>query len=154
MVLLVQFSQLKNLYIPKDREDRPIECTKIGYSLMSDKSIKIQQFPTTISKVPSELPKHITNLNNAFDENENEIIKGIESWNTENVVDMQQMFSEARKFNQNLSRWNVSKISKSITFNSEIYSGWHDFNKGSDKEFAGNKIPDLQEINFQDFLNN
>ncbi|WP_050517668.1 BspA family leucine-rich repeat surface protein [Mycoplasma sp. HU2014] len=90
---------------------------------MSDKSIKIQQFPTTVSKVLSELPKHITNLNNAFDENENEITKGIESWNKENVVDMQQMFFEARKFNQNLSRWNVLKISKSITFNSKTYSG-------------------------------
>ncbi|EOA07301.1 Hypothetical protein, predicted transmembrane protein, DUF285 family [Mycoplasma yeatsii 13926] len=114
-----------------DEQGNAIECTKIGYSLMSDKSIKIQQFPVTVSKVPSELPKHITNLNNAFDENINEIIKGIESWNTSNIRNMSYMFQNASNFNQDIGGWNTSNVtdmsymfSQSSNFNKNI-SSWN-----------------------------
>jgi len=42
------------------------ECLEIGYYETTDEVIKISQMPTTIKKVPTELPREITSLEDAF----------------------------------------------------------------------------------------
>ncbi|WP_133152565.1 BspA family leucine-rich repeat surface protein, partial [Vibrio sp. 10N.261.52.A1] len=37
-------------------------------------------------------------------------------WDTSNVVNMYRMFDEAKAFNQDLSNWNVSKVSNHTSF--------------------------------------
>ena len=49
----------------------------------------------------------------------------IDSWNTSNVIDMHQMFQNAKKFNQSIGNWNTSKV----TDMSEMFSFAVDFNQ-------------------------
>ncbi|PTD31821.1 BspA family leucine-rich repeat surface protein [Mycoplasma leachii] len=86
------------------------ECLEIGYFKNEQDEIQIEQFLPTTKKVPKVLPKQITSLSGAFDENLNAEIDGIQHWNTSNVTDMSHMFSEAIKFNENLSNWNTSNV--------------------------------------------
>ncbi|CBV67602.1 BspA family leucine-rich repeat surface protein [Mycoplasma leachii] len=86
------------------------ECLEIGYFRNYKGEIQIEKFPETVKKVPKVLPKQITSLSGAFDENLNAEIDGIQHWNTSNVTDMSHMFSEAIKFNENLSNWNTSNV--------------------------------------------
>ncbi|MBY7704488.1 hypothetical protein JIY74_30155 [Vibrio harveyi] len=69
---------IQNSEFRDDEQGNPIECTKIGYKLWSDKSIQIEQFPETVKKVPDVLPKEITSLFFAFINNKNTKIDGIQ----------------------------------------------------------------------------
>ncbi|AGJ90707.1 BspA family leucine-rich repeat surface protein [Mycoplasma putrefaciens] len=86
------------------------ECLEIGYFTNDDGEVQIKPFLETTSKVPRVLPHFITNLSNAFQLNQNKKIEGIEDWNTSNVTNMCFMFAGAKKFSQNLSKWNVKKV--------------------------------------------
>ncbi|UZK63964.1 DUF285 domain-containing protein [Mycoplasma mycoides subsp. capri] len=87
------------------------ECLEIGYQAnFDDGHIQILKFPPTIKKVPNSLPKQITSLKNAFKDNLNENIDGIENWDTSNVEDMECMFYGATSFNQDISNWDTSKV--------------------------------------------
>ncbi|WP_434335222.1 BspA family leucine-rich repeat surface protein [Mycoplasma leachii] len=87
------------------------ECLQIGYVLdQKTNKIQIDQFPETIKKVPSVLPKEITSLKAAFADNKNITIDGIQYWDTSNVTDMEYMFYEAKNFNQPIDNWNTSNV--------------------------------------------
>ncbi|MBY7705171.1 hypothetical protein JIY74_34080 [Vibrio harveyi] len=54
------------------------ECLEIGYFTNNKGEVQIEQFPVTVKKVPSELPKFITSLEGAFMDNKNTEIEGIQ----------------------------------------------------------------------------
>ncbi|QQY78412.1 DUF285 domain-containing protein [Mycoplasma mycoides subsp. capri] len=101
------------------------KCLEIGYFVNSKSEIQIQHMPITIRKVPSVLPKEITSLKEAFKDNENKFIDGIQYWNTSNVTDMSYMFYGAEKFNQDISKWNTSNV-ENMSF---MFSGCRCFNQ-------------------------
>ncbi|KNG79347.1 BspA family leucine-rich repeat surface protein [Mycoplasma sp. HU2014] len=103
------FTIQKSEYI-NDEQGKPVECIKIGFSLMNDKSIQIEQFPETVSKVPPVLPKEITSLVLAFKNNINTEIDGIQHWNTSNIMSTTSMFENAENFNQPIGNWNTTNI--------------------------------------------
>ncbi|AOQ22019.1 BspA family leucine-rich repeat surface protein [Mycoplasma capricolum subsp. capripneumoniae] len=86
------------------------ECLEIGYFTNEKDEIQIESFKPTTKKVPSVLPKKITSLKNAFKNNINITISGIEHWDTSNVTNMAGMFFGATSFNQDISKWDVSKV--------------------------------------------
>ncbi|QVK09447.1 BspA family leucine-rich repeat surface protein [Mycoplasma mycoides] len=86
------------------------ECLKIGYFKTVTGEIQIEQFLPTTKKVPKVLPKQITSLRYAFENNINITISGIEHWDTSNVEDMSKMFFEAKNFNQSIGKWNTSNV--------------------------------------------
>ncbi|QVK06981.1 BspA family leucine-rich repeat surface protein [Mycoplasma mycoides] len=85
------------------------ECLEIGYFKNEDGQIQIEPFPETIKKVPKVLPKQITSLKNAFENNINITISGIEHWDVSNVTDTSYMFAFS-SFNQDISNWNTSNV--------------------------------------------
>ncbi|MBY7704478.1 hypothetical protein JIY74_30095 [Vibrio harveyi] len=54
------------------------KCFEIGYFTNNKGEVQIEQFPETVKKVPSELPKFITSLEGAFMDNKNTEIDGIQ----------------------------------------------------------------------------
>ncbi|WP_333781159.1 BspA family leucine-rich repeat surface protein [Mycoplasma capricolum] len=86
--------------------------------------IQIKQFLQTTKKVPSVLPKEITNLKTAFKDNENEFIEGIQDWDTSNVKNMRYMFKGATSFDQPIGNWDTSNV----TDMSAMFYGAKSFN--------------------------
>ncbi|ABC01671.1 BspA family leucine-rich repeat surface protein [Mycoplasma capricolum] len=105
-LLLDKKIEKKTLY---DKSDNTI-CTQIGYFTNDKGEIQIEQFLPTTKKVPSVLPKGITNLKSAFKDNEHESIDGIQYWDTSNATNMEYMFYEAKSFNQPIGNWDVSNV--------------------------------------------
>ncbi|ABC01191.1 BspA family leucine-rich repeat surface protein [Mycoplasma capricolum] len=87
--------------------------------------IQIKQFLQTTKKVPSVLPKEITNLKTAFKDNENEFIEGIQDWDTSNVKNMRYMFKGATSFDQPIGNWDTSNV----TDMSAMFYGAKSFNQ-------------------------
>nr|WP_080713629.1 BspA family leucine-rich repeat surface protein [Mycoplasma capricolum] len=110
------------------------KCLQIGYFTNDKGEIQIEQFLPTTKKVPSVLPKEITSLRRAFQGNQNEIIEGIQYWDTSNVENMSWMFKEATLFNQPIGNWNTSNVTNmnhmffcAYSFNQDI-SSWNTSN--------------------------
>ncbi|QVK02306.1 BspA family leucine-rich repeat surface protein [Mycoplasma mycoides subsp. capri] len=91
------------------------QLVKIGYFLTRDFEIQIEKIKPETNQVPDHLPKEITSLKLAFQQNINSKIKGIENWKTDNIKNMSEMFESAKNFNQDISNWNTSNV---IKFNS------------------------------------
>ena len=51
----------------------------------------------------------ITDMSNLFYESLRKDFEGIEKWDTSNVKDMHNMFSDAVYFNHNIEKWNVNQ---------------------------------------------
>ncbi|WP_028329286.1 BspA family leucine-rich repeat surface protein [Brachyspira alvinipulli] len=68
--------------------------------LLKDENIYLSDIDTSL----------ITDMSNIFHESLRKDFKGIEKWNTSNVKDMHNMFSDAVYFNHNIEKWNVSKV--------------------------------------------
>ncbi|RDU55877.1 BspA family leucine-rich repeat surface protein [Helicobacter sp. MIT 00-7814] len=68
--------------------------------LANDKEIKLDEIDTSL----------ITDMSGIFASSRRRSYKGIESWDTSNVEDMHNMFSNAYYFNRDISSWNVSKV--------------------------------------------
>ncbi|AJM72092.1 BspA family leucine-rich repeat surface protein [Mycoplasma yeatsii] len=105
VVHTIQYSK----YI-RDEQGNPIECTQLGYSLLSDKHIALHRMPETVKKVPKNLPKFISALILTFFHNKNETIEGIQYWNTRNITKMTAMFWRAHNFNQDISNWDTRNV--------------------------------------------
>ncbi|WP_434335945.1 BspA family leucine-rich repeat surface protein [Mycoplasma capricolum subsp. capricolum] len=71
---------------------------------------RLEEIPKHVKKVPKILPPVVTSLEGAFKNNENQIIDGIETWDTSRVKNMYQTFFKASKFNGDISKWNTSGV--------------------------------------------
>ncbi|UKS54338.1 BspA family leucine-rich repeat surface protein [Mycoplasma feriruminatoris] len=91
----------------------PNEILLLGFSKEkknNKEEYKLKEIPTNVNKVPKWIPTKVTSLEGAFKNNVNEIIDGIESWNTSNIKNMYQTFFGAKKFNTDISKWKTSKV--------------------------------------------
>ncbi|MEI0602609.1 BspA family leucine-rich repeat surface protein [Brachyspira alvinipulli] len=68
--------------------------------LVEDESIYLGDIDTSL----------ITDMSNLFHESLRKDFKGIEKWDTSNVKDMHNMFTDAVYFNHNIEKWNVYKV--------------------------------------------
>ena len=101
--------------IPKDKEELK--------KLVEDESVHLGDF---------EIPKHITDLSNLFEDSERKDFSGIEKWNVSHITDMNYMFAEAEYFTgKGIERWNVSNVTdmsymfyQAKNFNADI-SRWN-----------------------------
>ncbi|WP_434337557.1 BspA family leucine-rich repeat surface protein [Mycoplasma capricolum] len=101
------------------------KCLEIGYFTNKAGEIQIEQFLPTTKKVPSVLPKEITNLKSAFKDNENESIDGIQYWDTSKVTNMSSMFLHAYSFNQPIGNWDTSSVTDMFA----MFDGAENFNQ-------------------------
>ncbi|WP_331696619.1 BspA family leucine-rich repeat surface protein [Mycoplasmopsis agalactiae] len=101
------------------------ECIQIGYFKNQNGEIQISQFKEDVSRVPKELPKEITSLENAFVGATRIQIPGIESWDTSNIKNMKHVFLNAKGFNYDISDWDTSNV----TTMHGMFKGASNFNK-------------------------
>mgnify|MGYP004483035141 CR=1 FL=1 len=80
------------IYQPRNKEELK--------KLVDDESIYLGDIDTSL----------ITDMSSIFYESLRKDFKGIEKWDTSNVKDMHNMFSDAVYFNHNIEKWNVSKV--------------------------------------------
>ena len=74
-------------------------------------------------RVPDNLLPNITSMTEMFKECTN-IVSDITGWDTGNVLYASNMFNFASKFNQDLSKWNVSKIPSKPSGFDDYCSNW------------------------------
>ena len=104
-------------------------------------SITVESFSDRISEykynvpevgltVPTQLPSHVTNIDNMF-ENCTIFDQDISGWDTSRVTSMKGTFKGCSTFNQDISRWDVSKVTtmesafeECTSFNQDL-SGWN-----------------------------
>ena len=79
-------------YTPKTKDELK--------KLVTDESIYLGDIDTS----------NITDMSNLFNESERRDFRGIEKWDTSNVISMSAMFKMAENFNHNINSWNVSKV--------------------------------------------
>lgn len=79
---------------------------------------------SNLVKVPTTLPNTATNLNKMFYQAA-KFNQDISGWNTSNVTNMSQMFQQAANFNQDISSWNTSNV----TNMTEMFQGASKFNQ-------------------------
>ncbi|MDP4040359.1 BspA family leucine-rich repeat surface protein [Mycoplasma mycoides] len=106
----------------------PNEILLLGYTKETrgrKDSYKLNSIPSNINKVPKSLPTKITSLEAAFKDNVNEIIDGIESWDTSRITNMNRTFYDAKKFNGDISKWNTNNVEDMtyMFFNAESFKG-------------------------------
>ena len=87
--------------------------------LVEDESIYLGDIDTSL----------ITDMSNLFHESLRKDFKGIEKWDTSNVKDMHNMFTDAVYFNHNIEKWNVSKVENM----NGMFSQAKNFNQPLDK---------------------
>ncbi|WP_107682084.1 BspA family leucine-rich repeat surface protein, partial [Mycoplasma mycoides] len=127
------------------------QLVKIGYFLTRDFEIQIEKIKPETNQVPDHLPKEITSLKLAFQQNINSKIKGIENWKTDNIKNMSEMFEKAKNFNQDISNWNTSNV---IKFNS-IFNEAEQFNQNLSSWKTNNAINmDSMFVDAKNFNNN
>lgn len=104
-------------------------------------SITVESFSDRISEykynvpeigltVPTQLPSHVTNIDNMF-ENCTIFDQDISGWDTSRVTSMKETFKGCNGFNQDISAWDVSKVTtmesafaECTSFNQDI-SKWN-----------------------------
>ncbi len=97
------------------------EIVRIGY-YDDSKTIRVAQMPKTVTKVPTELPKEITNLHKMFLESK-EFNQDISSWDLSGVYNTSLMFYKAEKFNQDITNWNTENVTnmRSMFYGTKAY---------------------------------
>ncbi|WP_052491419.1 BspA family leucine-rich repeat surface protein [Mycoplasma yeatsii] len=122
------------------------KATKIGYFINTQGLFQIDRFLSSVKEVPDQLPDIINDLSRGFEFNSNETIKGIENWNTKNVIRMSNTFHDTYKFNQDISSWNtenvtdMSEMFRTSKFNQNI-GNWNTKNvKNMSNMFRGNEV--------------
>ncbi|WP_050517689.1 BspA family leucine-rich repeat surface protein [Mycoplasma sp. HU2014] len=121
------------------------KATKIGYFINPQGLFQIDRFSHSAKEVPDQLPDIINDLSRGFEFNSNESIKGIENWDTKNVIRMSNTFHDTYKFNQDISSWNTENVTdmswmfRSSVFNQPI-GNWNTKNvKNMSYMFSWNK---------------
>ncbi|MBT1419342.1 BspA family leucine-rich repeat surface protein [Mycoplasma bovis] len=110
-IITVPDGKFSNL---QDNEQNVI-ITQIGYSLKdkninNEKVIEIDNMPKNTKEVPKHLPLKISSLKFAFKDFKFEKVLNLDKWDVSNVELMNQMFYEAKEFNQNISKWNTRNV--------------------------------------------
>ncbi|WP_342257554.1 BspA family leucine-rich repeat surface protein [Spiroplasma endosymbiont of Nomada ruficornis] len=85
------------------------EVVQIGFYKNRQGEIQVARMPETIEKVPDKLPSEITSLSYMFTRAKS-FNQDLSKWNVSNVTDMSAMFGKNWEFNANISNWNVSKV--------------------------------------------
>ncbi|WP_434335371.1 BspA family leucine-rich repeat surface protein [Mycoplasma capricolum subsp. capricolum] len=93
------------------KKDDRTEITKIGFYKRHNK-ITIKQIPQYVKKVPKELPTQIESLYAAFANRfpHHEKVTGFEEWDTSKIKDMSYVFSNNHIFDGDLSKWNTENV--------------------------------------------
>ncbi|WP_434334637.1 BspA family leucine-rich repeat surface protein [Mycoplasma capricolum subsp. capricolum] len=137
-----------NKMTKKEHTIRGDVLTDIGY-YWDNGQVRIQQIPQTVKTISAQLPELITSLKGAFQTRVNDItwtvtwdtsrITNMNSmfynttwfnnpeilkWDTSNVTDMGEMFAYSKRFNLDLSSWNVLKVKnfKKMFYNAKEYN--------------------------------
>jgi surface protein len=69
-----------------------------------------------LTNVPDSLPSTVTNMQGMFNGATNFNDPDVKNWNVGNVFNMASMFNGASNFNQNLSGWDVNKVTTRTNF--------------------------------------
>ncbi|WP_339039860.1 BspA family leucine-rich repeat surface protein [Spiroplasma endosymbiont of Andrena trimmerana] len=85
------------------------EVVQIGFYKNRQGEIQVARMPETIEKVPDKLPSEITSLSYMFTRAKS-FNQDLSKWNVSNVTDMSSLFSATSVFNGNITNWNVSKV--------------------------------------------
>ncbi|WP_434328555.1 BspA family leucine-rich repeat surface protein [Mycoplasma capricolum subsp. capricolum] len=146
------------------RKPHKIEGDKlieIGYYWDSrDRQVRIERIPPNVKVIAAQLPPIITSLKGAFQTRTDDVIwhvpwdtkkitnmnsmfynntwfnsSSILEWDTSNVTDMGEMFGLTGSFNQDLSKWNVSKVKnfKKMFYEAKSYNNDNKPLKWNDK---------------------
>ncbi|WP_434329677.1 BspA family leucine-rich repeat surface protein [Mycoplasma capricolum subsp. capricolum] len=144
----------------------PNEILELGRTKVQNKKgfeWKLKQIPKYVTKVPNYLPKVITNLEKAFQFNENKEILGIDKWDVLNVKNMFQMFYGAKNFNMDISNWKTDNVENmdymfndAVSFNKNL-SKWNvkktpfpvNFAKNSGLQKDKSLLPEFKNKNSQ-----
>ncbi|MCE6061683.1 DUF285 domain-containing protein [Mycoplasmopsis agalactiae] len=90
--------------------------TKIGFHDYKG-NIRVPVMPKNVKQVPKELPSVVTSLEKTFKGLKSDKVLGIESWDTSNITNLSETFSDTENFNQDLSNWKTSNVTDmSVTF--------------------------------------
>ncbi len=126
-IITVPDGKFSNL---QDNEQNVI-ITQIGYSLKSkeysnnEKVIEIDNMPKNTKEVPKHLPLKISSLKFAFKDFKFEKVLNLDKWDVSNVALMNQMFYDAKEFNQDISKWNTKNVKNMLS----LFAGAEKFNQ-------------------------
>ncbi len=126
-IITVPDGKFSNL---QDNEQNVI-ITQIGYSLKSkeysnnEKVIEIDNMPKNTKEVPKHLPLKISSLKFAFKDFKFEKVLNLDKWDVSNVELMNQMFYDAKEFNQDISKWNTKNVKNMLS----LFAGAEKFNQ-------------------------
>ncbi|KEZ17659.1 Myrrcad domain-containing protein [Mycoplasma capricolum] len=137
------------------------KLTEIGYYWDSyDRQVRIERIPHNVKVIAAQLPSIITSLKGAFQTRTDSVVwqipwdtkritnmnsmfynniwfndASILDWDTSNVTDMGEMFGLTGSFNQDLSKWNVSKVKnfKKMFYGAKSYNNNNKPLKWNDK---------------------
>ncbi|WP_369024500.1 BspA family leucine-rich repeat surface protein [Mycoplasma capricolum] len=111
IIFLKQSTENKKKQSHKFKEKDNTEIIELGF-FERDGKITIQPIPWFVKKVPENLPTQIESLYNAFSyryEHHGEVT-GFEKWDTKNITDMSYVFFENHIVNSDLSSWKTNKV--------------------------------------------
>ncbi|WP_434328783.1 BspA family leucine-rich repeat surface protein [Mycoplasma capricolum subsp. capricolum] len=94
----------------KDNKTRT-EITDLGF-YKNGSTITLMQIPWHVTKVPSTLPKEVKSLRNAFANRfeHHKEVTGFETWDTSEIIDMSYTFYNNETINVDLSSWKTDKV--------------------------------------------
>ncbi|TKA59049.1 hypothetical protein MBOVa_4540 [Mycoplasmopsis bovis 8790] len=132
----VAIGKQSTIYLDKDKKQQETDAqdlsadekakdatkiVRIGY-YDDGKTIRVAQMPKTVTEVPTELPKEITNLHKMFLETK-EFNQDISSWDLSGVYNTSLMFYKAEKFNQDITKWNTENVTnmRSMFYGTKAY---------------------------------
>ncbi|ADR24135.1 PARCEL domain protein [Mycoplasma leachii PG50] len=94
----------------KDNKTRT-EITDLGF-YKNGSTITLMQIPWHITKVSSTLPKEVKSLRNAFANRfeHHKEVTGFETWDTSEIIDMSYTFYNNETINADLSSWKTNKV--------------------------------------------
>lgn len=89
------------------------EIIQIGFFQNQKNEIQVVRMPITIEKIPTQLPPAITSLKNMFTA-ATKFNQDISKWDVSHVTNMKLMFLGATTFNQDISKWDVSHVTNMV----------------------------------------
>ena len=85
------------------------ECISFG-KLNTEDLFETFQYCINLTKVPTFLPSSVNNISRIFKQANTFNDSSLTFWNTANVTNMSEAFSETYAFNQNIGSWNTGNV--------------------------------------------